>query len=66
MGKRIFYGELGEIERICYREGCYWKTEGICMNNESMLQFGKKCRRDDLEKCKNWRKDEKWKDRKPY
>lgn len=66
MGRKIFYGELGEIERICFREGCYWRIDGVCGNNRDMLRYGKKCQEEDCAKCKNWREDVKWRDKKQF
>lgn len=51
MGRKIFYSELGEIEKVCYREGCYWKTNGKCGNNRELKKIGKECHKEAEEKC---------------
>lgn len=64
MGRKIFYGELGEIERICYREGCYWKINGKCGNNRHLERLGKECLKEEERECEEWREDRKWKEEK--
>ena len=66
MGRKTFYGEQGEIERICHREGCYYRINGKCGNSSNGERIGKICREENGEKCKNWRIDRKWKDKKQY
>lgn len=65
MGRKIIYTETGEIEKVCYREGCYYCINGICANTkqeEKIKKLWKKCK--GREECKEWRKDSKWKEKK--
>lgn len=66
MARKTFYGESGEIERICYREGCYWKRDSKCSNNREIERYGKMCIEEKGNKCEKWREDRKWRDKKQY
>lgn len=60
MGRMIFYDETGNIERVCYRKGCYYKINGICSKSE-IQKIGKKCRG-----CTDEKGERYWSDKKQY
>lgn len=62
MGRKIYYGEQGEIERISYREGCRWKVGEKCWDNSNLEGLGKVCHKG--EECRKWEEDRKWKGKK--
>lgn len=66
MAGKTFYGENGDIERICYREGCYWKMDGKCGDNGEIRRYGKMCIKELGKKCEKWREDDKWSDKTQY